>query len=285
MNPIAYLIILQSFLGAPGVLALDNGAIRIEVDPDLFAVRFIGRPGGENFLDPIYVRDSVRISEGLVDSGGLTSAVEPAGLQSAALSRGPARVIDSGPYHLVLIGPVSEESGLRIRKELRIDPVEPKAWFIVTVLSLKKEAVELSVVNSARLPMGTAVSIPGSEGASFHALEDGIGTLPVDGAGGGSAIIPLSPRVARLIGRWGGPAGGVVIENATGIWIRKIEGALAEAPAYVDKASLVLSIDDEAMRYSVDLRSARADVDSATPLILREAWELKGFNGEAETDE
>jgi hypothetical protein len=134
VNSLGLLILLQSFLGSPNVVALDNGAIRIEVEPELFAIRFIGTPGGKNFLDPLYVRDSVRASEGPLESGGLTTSLDPAGPQAAELSRGPTRTIDSGWYHLVLIGPVAEESGLRLRKEIRIDPREPKAWFTVTVL-------------------------------------------------------------------------------------------------------------------------------------------------------
>ncbi len=38
MNSLGLLILLQSFLGSPNVVALDNGAIRIEVEPELFAI-------------------------------------------------------------------------------------------------------------------------------------------------------------------------------------------------------------------------------------------------------
>jgi hypothetical protein len=285
MNSLGVLILLHTLLGAPEVLALDNGAIRIEIEPELFAVRFIGKPGGENFLDPIYVRDTVRNSEGVAESGGLTTIVEPMGLRAAVLSRGPARLIDSGPYHVVLIGPVAEESGLRIRKDIRIDPKEPKAWYTVTVLFLKKEPVELSVVNSATIPMGTTVSTREPEGASLHALEDALGALEVEAVGGGVVFVPPSLRVAGRKGRWGGSAGGAAFKNPNGIWVRKIDGPLLDAQAYNDEAPLVFSINDKAMRYAVEMRSPRTSVDSATPLILREMWQLEEPVGESETKE
>jgi hypothetical protein len=285
MNSLGVLILLHTLLGAPEVLALDNGAIRIEIEPELFAVRFIGRPGGENFLDPIYVRDTVRNSEGVAESGGLTTIVEPLGLRAAVLSRGPARLIDSGPYHVVLIGPVAEESGLRIRKDFRIDPKEPKAWYTVTVLSLNKEPVELSVVNSAAIPMGTTVWAREPEGASIRALEDDLGALQVEKVGGGVSFLPRSLRVAGRKGRWGGSAGGAAFKNSTGIWVRKIDGPLADTQAYNDEAPLVFSINDTAMRYGVDMRSPRTSVDSATPLIHREIWQLEEPAIESETKE
>ena len=98
-------------------------------------------------------------------------------------------------------------------------------------------------------------------------------------------FLPPSRSAAGRKGRWGGPAGGAAFKNPNGIWTRKIDGPLLDAQAYNDEAPLVFSINDEAMRYAVEMRSPRTSVDSATPLILREMWELEGPVGESETNE
>ena len=51
--------------GAAGRV-LENEHVRIEVDPQTFSVRYLGWPGGPNFVSPIYLTPRERMEPGLV---------------------------------------------------------------------------------------------------------------------------------------------------------------------------------------------------------------------------
>src|SRR5688572_14071968 len=94
---------LSSAMGAP--LALDNGKIRVELESRTFSVRFIGFPGGNNFLEPAHLTETELAGTGWLDPGGLFTDVLPVRTEDAMLRRGPAEVVEQRDDYVLLLGP------------------------------------------------------------------------------------------------------------------------------------------------------------------------------------
>ena len=112
---------------AQDIITLENGPLRIEIDPAVFNVRFVGFPGGKNFVESHHVEERERGGPGWLDPGGVTTDLIPLEAEDAALRRGPAEIIESSDRHVVLLGTESAELGVRIKKEIRLDQAEAKA--------------------------------------------------------------------------------------------------------------------------------------------------------------
>ncbi|MCL4693037.1 MAG: hypothetical protein KJ060_11075, partial [Candidatus Hydrogenedentes bacterium] len=143
---------------------LDNGAIRVEVDPALFSVRFVGVPGGANFVAPLPVDETVRESEDWVDPGGLQTDVLPYTARDAASRRGPAEIVEQREDYIALLGPPSEHTGMRIKKEIQLLGREPKARFRVTAMRVAGESGDTAIRNTVRLSKGTTIRLLRDEG-------------------------------------------------------------------------------------------------------------------------
>ncbi len=252
---------------APDIVALDNGAMRIEIDPREFVVRFVGKPGGENFLDPVIQGERTPADAEHTPSAGLTTQVLPFP-DDDALTHGPAEVLRQGPLHAVLMGPVSPENGLRVRKEFRLADTEARAVFTVTVLAEKPDPLEVTVRNEARVPIGSALSAATGD-APLQVIESPAPLeLKMDALG------PIDVPPADIPGRvmLGALTATLFHYRGQTRWAREVADVRLPVNAFPGGRNAVLVLDRPANDYTATLAGAPGKVTSAAPLVFRELW-------------
>ena len=127
-----HFLILLLCLPSAAPIALDNSAMRVEVDPRLFSVCFVGLPNRSNFVEPTQPTQEEIEGEGWVDPGGLHTDLVPYQGQDAAIRRGPADVVERTATSVVMLGPVSGTLKVRLKKEIELDEHKPRAVFKVS---------------------------------------------------------------------------------------------------------------------------------------------------------
>lgn len=254
-------------------LVLENNALRIEVDPQVFAVRFVGAPGGANFLDPQYLSDAQRQGTEWLDPGGLTTDLVPLEDKDPALRRGPAEVILQEPLRLILLGAESPAMGLRLKKEIRLDPREATAHYIVTALSSRADGPTVALRNTARLPLRSTVRVPRKD-TPFAPIppNDQVPWVLVKSVDFWLVPIPPTARVAPLV--LGGMAHAVDVQTDAGVWTRRITRPPTEATRVPGGATALIVLDDTTRSYGASLQGEQALLTGATPLQLTEVWTL-----------
>jgi hypothetical protein len=153
------------------IIALDNGAIRVEFDSQLFAVCYVGAPGGKNLLAPLHVPDRLR-QHGAAhfDPGGLAFSLQ----RDTALTRidGPAEVITQSPTELVLLSPTMGDPALRLHLELRLDGMIAGASLRLDVQTEATEAIDAAIVSHVILAPHVALHVPKSDATIRAALPE-----------------------------------------------------------------------------------------------------------------
>lgn len=254
-----------------GPVVLENARLRIELDPVLFSVSFIGFPGGVNFVEPQHVDEGARQGKGWLDPGGLTTDLVPLEGQDAALRRGPGEVIERDAAHVVVLGAESEALGVRLKKELRLDGDAARAWYIVTALSTRAEGPSVCVRTGARLAAGATARIPKQGGtfAPMHA-EPKAPWAVVNSREYWLVPVPPTARVAGLV--LGGVVAGVEVENRSGIWKRRFTQPPTDPARLWNGVTVLCVLDDKTRSYGLSLQGAQAPLTAATPLQLTEEW-------------
>jgi len=264
-------VLIASCIIAAASLVLDNGAVRVEVDPSLFSVRFIGMPGGTNFLEPLFVNETGRRGKDWLDPGGLVTDLIPCEARDAALRRGPAEVVVHDGQSLVLIGPPSEQMPLRLKKEIRLMGTEARVVFRVTVLSTSPEPLPLALRNTARLPHGVTLHVNKSD-ATIRSLADTDSIFPAVVKSSRYWLIPVPPA---------GPVDHVLLgafvpelacQGNGGTWIRRIENMPADGQTVPQESTFLCILDNETRSYGAALQCARVPVDAGRPLVFTEEW-------------
>lgn len=257
--------------GAAGLIILQNTALRIELDPALFAVRFVGFPGGNNFVEPHYIEDRDRDGGAWLDPGGLTTDLVPLDVEDAALRRGPAEIIEQDEHHVVLLGKASPALGVRFKKEIRLDGDAARAWFIVTALSDRAEGPGLCVRNSARLPGRSTVRVPKKEG-TFGMLQDETKTPWVIVKSLEYWLVPVPPTSPVKQLALGGFNPEIQVENASGVWVRRLTQPPVDETKLWNGVTALCVLDDTTRSYGAALQGAQGPLTAATPLQLTEEW-------------
>jgi len=257
-----------------GSIVLENGAVRIEADPQLFSVQFAGFPGGPNFVDPLRVEEADRAGAGWVDPGGLLTDVLPAPERDAALRRGPASVELQDSHSVVLLGPPSEKFGIRLKKEIRLAGDEPKARYTVTLLASAQDAQRYALRNTMRVPLRNTIRID----------KDKNEIVPLAG------LDKLAPAVVRSMQYWlipippTSPMSKVVlgarvrsfsIENRSGVWTRTMAESTPEPSGADASTPFFCVLDDTTRSYGAALQSAPQDVSLGAPLVVAEEWQFE----------
>lgn len=275
----AWLLALFSVLlavAAPAqeIITLQNGTLRIEIDPALFSIRFLGFPGGKNFVEPHHVEERDRADTAWLDPGGLTTDLIPLEADDPAIRRGPAEVIELSDRHVVLLGAESTALGVRIKKEVRLDNTGPKAYFIVTALSHRAEGPALALRNNARLPVRCTVRVPKAEG-KFAPLMD---TSQAPWAIVNSKefhLVPVPPTapVKGLV--LGGFVAEAQVENDSGLWTRRLTLPPTDPARLWNGVTALCVLDDTSRSYGLALQGAQANLTAASPVQLTEEWTFK----------
>lgn len=256
------------------VLLENSVSLRVEVDPLIFSVRFLGFSGGRNFLEPLHVSEEERAGKDWLDPGGLVTDLIPGISRDAALRRGPAEVVSQDRLSVVMLGPESPESRLRMRKEIRLSEHLPELTYRVTVLTDGETSSTGALRNTVRLPQGTTLRIR-KEMGTLRPLTEGGNVTHAVVQSNLYWLIPVPPTAPIETLLLGAYVPEVTIENADGLWTRRLTG-MPDDPGRVPLQSTFLAIlDDPTRSYGAALQGWSAEIRSNAPLTLSEEWILK----------
>ncbi len=259
--------------GAAGVV-LENDAIRLEVEPRTYSIRYLGRPGGPNFVDPLYLTERQYNEPGLVQPGGIMTDVLPVSEADAVLRRGPASVVVHRPNYLLLMGPKSPRSDLQLKKEYRLYGDEARVTYRVSVLSSRKEERSVTIRVTAQIPWGASLVIPPRPEGGLQLLRGAFpGFTDFVASSGSDYRIELARRKGRshvVLKTLGGPTS---VESPFGTWSRRgrmhSAGEDSSAPLQI-----VALVDDASLTSQLALEGTQTGVNVGAPLVYEEEWTL-----------
>lgn len=252
-------------------IALENAQLRIEIDPHLFAIRNVGFPGEPGFMDSLAVSQEVREGVGWADAGGLHTDLLPYAAKDAAIRRGPAQVLELREDYVAMLGPPSEKTGIRLKKEVQLVGREARARFRVTAIRVAGETKAVALRNTVRIPVRSTLRIP-KEGVSVEALA-GLKTIaPAVVKSRKYWIIPIPPT-AELNGViLGAFTGEVVLLNQSGSWTRRLVSMPPAPDATPNACSFLCLLDDETRTYGAALQGETRELKTDELLVLEEEW-------------
>lgn len=270
--------VLSSAFGAS--LALDNGKIRVEVEPRTFSVRFIGLPGGHNFLEPVHLTATEIAGSGWLDPGGLVTDVLPVRSENAVLRRGPAEVVERRDDYVLLLGPEHPESRWRVKKEIQLARDAGELTYKVTVLSSLKDERDIRIRTTARLNGNGALTVPVAPGRMSlvrGAYEEVLNLLEFPDE---SYAIPLRSRKLRSRAVLSSPSPEVTMTTEFGVWKRRLEirSALPE-PETKNRIRMLALFDDPTHTYEAALEGAQSGANVGSPLVVVEHWSVSSVAG------
>ncbi|MFA6240380.1 MAG: hypothetical protein WC655_05605 [Candidatus Hydrogenedentales bacterium] len=270
---LACLVLLFGGAAEPAIV-LDNGAIRVEFDPEFFVVRFVGVPGGENAVAPLPVKSGVIGEREWVDAGGLQTDLLPFTGEDPAIRRGPGKVLDVRSDYFAVLGPPSSVSGMQLRKEVQLVGREGKARYRVTALRVGPDAASCTIRNTARLAGTSTVRLDRKEGE--------VRVLAGDG--------PLAPFVVRSLKYWlipipptapaekvvlGSFVSGCTVENRSGSWVRKMHNKPAKEEDVPKGCTFLCVLDDATKTYGAALQGPTETLETGESMSLEEEWKVE----------
>jgi hypothetical protein len=257
-----------------GVLVLENDLVRVEIDPEVMAVRYLGPPMGPNLVEPLYVSRLDRRGKAWLDAGGVGwEVVAASGSRDAALRRGPAEVLAHTVNRVTLLSPVSQDAPLRLKLDFLLADSAPEVE-VTAVLSTDAGDLPAPVAlrclfrlwpgTVARAPDGPPPALFPIAGTSVPAgtrVDKWDGTLLNAGAVGALPLVTstLAPKV--MIERMG--------------WrLSREPTAFAGAGSYTLGRNVHAANDPSTHTYGVICDSPTATITPAQPLSYREVWRL-----------
>jgi len=251
-------------------VVLENGVLRIEIDPEVFSLRYIGFSGGRNFVEPIPF-DDMKSVKAWLDPGGLTTDVLPVAARDASIRRGPAEVLKQDALCLVMLGPVSAETQLQLKKEIRLDPENAAVWYNVSALTPSPEKRSCFVRNMGRIPQGSTLRVK-KQDVNIRTLQGKTSLAPVVVKSMQFWLIPVPPTHRTENALLGAFVDTVEIQNREGLWRRRIHH-MPPDPDHADQEStFVCVLDDKTRSYGVALQSGRQELSAQSPVLFSEEW-------------
>ena len=268
----AFIALLLAVPVAPVVI--ENAGVRVEVDPQLMAVRYIGPPEGPNLVEPLHVEKRDRRLGEWLDAGGITWDLTAAPGHDAALRRGPAEVLAHTDSRIVLLAPASDASPYRLKLEIALPASRPEVSVVTTVTTdAAGTAAPVAVRCAFRVRPGALVGTYDSRSTTVYPLDnpnaaDGLVINQWDGILFDAGAPGARPLIAAALGD------SAVIDRHGLKLIREVEGGAAPPAEYVRAANLLAVSDPRTHTYGLVMESPRASIDIANPLVYREVWRL-----------
>lgn len=275
-------LLLWAWSAGAGVLVLESPQIRLEVDPERFSVRFLGWPGGPNFVEPLHLARARQGASMANAPGGISSDVLYLPAERSLLCGGPARVLEHRRDYLLLMGPVSRQNALQVKKEYRIHGEEARLTYKLSVLSSRKEERTVTVRVTAQVPWGGEVRVAGPGSGSARLIRGAYpGFEALRAPGDEGYVVPLGRRRGRELAVVRVPADEMVAARPSGSWRRRcaIAGAGSEAGA---DTSLLLLLDDRSFTCRTAFEGRQGGVNVGAPLVYTEEWTLTRATAAAE---
>ncbi|MDZ4860447.1 MAG: hypothetical protein SGI88_15835 [Candidatus Hydrogenedentes bacterium] len=265
-------IALTSFAADP-VYALENGTIRIEVDPRLFAIRYIGFEGGENFVAPLTVSPEITAGTEWADPGGLHTDILPYTAQDAAVRRGPAEVLEYRSDYISMLGPPSSVNGMRLKKEIQLHKTGPSARFRVTAQRAAAEPARVALRNTARIKPNCTLRIERTDGEiTVIAGPDSI--FPAVVKSRRFWLIPVPPTSEMRGVVLGAAISRVTTVTDSGTWTRRLADPSTSESELPHGVAWLCLLDDPTKSYGSAFQGMYAEVNEGGLTTLEEVWEF-----------
>jgi hypothetical protein len=255
-------------------LVLENPRIRIEADPALFEVTFVGLPGGENFLD-------TSVEPGA--PSGLETVLVPVDIPEDQRFEGPGTLLDRGDDYLVMERPLTEDGTLLMRKDIRLYPGIGRASNTVTVQCGGEDVRRFTVRNTARVPKGSTLRLEKRD-CKVLPLAGTDSPFPSVVKSLRYWLIPVPPtsRTENVV--LGAYVPRVVQQNGTGSWTRQLLDMPGDAGDIPAGCTFLCLLDDATASYGSALQGAMRPVRPGGSLKFQEVWTVdrRGRSGGGE---
>lgn len=260
---------------AGGPLSLENEKIRIEVEPRTFSVRFIGQPGGYNFLEPLHLSAADQDGVGWIEPGGLFTDVLPLRTENAVLRRGPAEVVEHRDDYLLLLGPEQPDLHWRVKKEFQLERDAAALTYKVTVMGSLKEERDVRIRSTARLAWSGTLTVPAEAGRLSLIRGSYLGFDKIVNEPAEDYVLPLKSSKPRSCAIVSSTSPEISLATDFGIWSRRltIQSSLAE-PDAENRVRLLVLMDDDTHTYEAALEGAQSGVNVGAPLVVIEHWSI-----------
>ena len=269
---VIWLAALASICAGP-VYTLDNGVIRIEVEARLFAVRFVGFADKPNFVSPIAVEAAVAEGKEWADAGGLQTDLVPYAEKDAAVRRGPAEVLEYRSDYIAMLGPPSELSGIRLKKEIQLDDDAPRAHFRVTAQCVGADPAKVALRNTVRLAAKSTVRLERTDG-DVRILAGGDAIAPAVVKSRRYWLIPIPPtRETRgvILGTFG-PR--MIVANDAGTWTRILIDPPKVKSEVPNESTFLCVLDSPTDSYGAALQGKLTELKPGEFMTIEEVWEF-----------
>jgi len=253
------------------VYALDNGAIRIEVEPRLFAVRFVGFRDRDNFVAALPLDEAAANGTDWADPGGVQSDVIPYSAQDAAVRRGPAEVVEVRGDYIAMLGPPSAVSGVRLKKEIQLDGDAPRAHFRVTAQRAGAEPAAVALRNTVRLAPKCTVRVERTDG-DLRVLAGSDAPLAGIVKSRRYWLVPIPPTTPLHGVVLGSVAPKTIIVNDAGTWTRTLIDPPTDKSQVPNESTLLCVLDSDTTSYGAALQGARVELKTGEFVVLEEEW-------------
>ncbi|HRI87820.1 MAG TPA: hypothetical protein PK869_06135 [Candidatus Hydrogenedentes bacterium] len=261
-------------LGADPVHVLDNGSIRIEVEPRLFSIRYIGLSTGENFVAQLSVDPAVADGTEWADAGGLQTDILPYSAKDAAIRRGPAEIVEQSEHYIAMLGPPSEATGTRLKKEILLHENSTRARFRVTAQRVGKENTRIALRNTARLPQRCTMRIERTDG-ELNVLKGTDSVFPAVVKSRRFWLVPVPPTSEMRGVILGAMLPRVTVALDHGTWTRRIVEVTTDPASVPNGSTLLCLLDDPSKSYAAAMQGAFAELKEGDLLTLEEEWEFE----------
>ena len=264
-----YMMVSLLLGAAPAPVVLENAAVRIEVDPQLLAVRYLGAPDGPNLVESLHVENRQRRQPEGVDTGGVTWQVTEGG---APLSFGPADVVAHSEQRIVLLTSRNEESHLRLKVEFVLEGESPEVAMRATVTTDEPgSTLPVALRCAFRVRPGALAGSFVAQAPVLYALDkQGPGT-PVnqwDGILFDAGAIGSQPLLVSSMGS------SVSMERSGYRVMRVLPEGAAPSASYANAKNLHGVSDPRSQTYGIIMESPKAQVGPTSPLVYREVWRI-----------
>ncbi|MBX3178050.1 MAG: hypothetical protein KF886_11855 [Candidatus Hydrogenedentes bacterium] len=272
----ALLGILSSDPGAPVIL--DNGRVRLEVDPRVFGVRFAGFSGGPNFLDTVFPGEPQRPGAPGIDIGGFVADVLPRAGDPGPRRHAPAEIVEHDARYVLLLGPEDPETHWRVKKEFFLERDSATVRCRTALLTSRKVERSGGLRLTAQVARTGTVMLPRTEGeiglywgtfpglAELRRGPEDWARIPVSGRGRDARAVLVAPVTA------------MVMEAPFGRWTRRLESPEAGGGPG-GRGRMFIVVDDRSHVCQVTLEVTGSGINAGAPLVVEEIWTFESEAG------
>lgn len=255
-------------------LLLENGRVRVELDPALATVVYAGIPGKLNWIGPPEAPMGTSPDDQKPAFTGFVSELVAQNGQDMGFQPGPVEIVSQTPLQTVFLGPVSAKYPVRLKTEIQLADTGGKITYTVTAVATDTVPGVFALRNTVRLPQNTTLRINTGDGM-FRPLSGAKTIFPVVSKSFGYWLltVPTAGLYKNLV--LGAHVTQVSLHNSANIWTRFPRETFDGVRKYLDDSNILCRINDETREYRVTLQSPLGEIRADAPLAFQEEWSIE----------